>query len=110
MKIRQFSAVVVVLGLFLLALPLPANASPTGRRNTALGVSALAIYEIARGNNGLGLLSAAGAVVAWNRYSQGRREERCRDAFNAGFRAGVRRAWRECPDRGRHRGQRRRGR
>lgn len=78
----------------------PANGSTAGRRNTAIGASALAIYEIARGNTGTGLLAAAGATVAWQRYERGRRDERrhndCRDAFNAGFRAGVRRAHRVC--------------
>jgi len=78
----------------------PVSASTAGRRNTAIGATALAIHQIARGNTGTGLLAAAGAGVAWNRYEQGRRAARrrsnCQDAFNAGFRAGVRKTHKVC--------------
>ena len=76
----------------------------TGRRNTAVVTTAAAIYALARGDTGLGLLAAAGAFVAWDRYNDSRRGQRtrCRDSFMEGYRAGVQAAHRH-GTRGRHR-------
>jgi hypothetical protein len=72
----------------------PAQASRAGRRNTALGVTGLAIYELARGHTGTGLLAAAGAGYAWNQYSRAHRRSNRRHAFQEGYRSGIRRAYR----------------
>jgi hypothetical protein len=72
----------------------PAQASRAGRRNTALGISGLALYELARGHTGTGLLAAAGAGYAWNQYSRAHRHTDRRHAFQEGYRSGIRRAYR----------------
>jgi hypothetical protein len=46
----------------------PVSASVSGRKNSAIGASALALYELARGHAGTGLLAGAGAAYAWNQY------------------------------------------
>jgi hypothetical protein len=52
----------------MIALSVPAQASISGRRNTAYGATGLALYELARGHTTAGLLAAAGAGYAWHRY------------------------------------------
>jgi hypothetical protein len=72
----------------------PAEASRAGRRNVALGATGLAIYELAGGHTGTGLLAAAGAGYAWNQYNDAHRSHRSRrHAFMEGYRAGVRRTY-----------------
>jgi hypothetical protein len=71
----------------------PVAASVSGRRNTAIGTSALALYELARGQSGTGLLAGAGAAYAWNQYNQAHRHTNRRHAFMLGYQAGVRRAY-----------------
>jgi hypothetical protein len=55
---------------------LPARAGSSGRKNFALGLGAVAAYELLRGKTGTGLLAAAGAAYAYKRYSDARRSER----------------------------------
>jgi hypothetical protein len=55
---------------------LPAHASSKGRKNVALGLGAVAAYELLRGKTGTGLLAAAGAAYAYKRYSDARKRER----------------------------------
>jgi len=71
----------------------PVQASRSGRRNTALGASGLAIYELARGHTGTGLLAAAGAGYAWSRYSRAHRRGDRRHAYYEGYRNGIRRGY-----------------
>jgi hypothetical protein len=78
----------------LLATTAPVFASVSGRKNTALGATGLALYELARGHTGTGLLAAAGAGYAWNQYSKAHRRSSRRSAFVEGYRAGVRRSYR----------------
>jgi hypothetical protein len=72
----------------------PAQASVSGRRNTALGATGLAIYELARGHTGTGLLASAGAGYAWNQYARAHRHSDRHHAFQEGYRSGIRRAYR----------------
>jgi hypothetical protein len=58
------------------ALPTLALAGSGGRRNTALGLSGLAAYELLNGHTTVGALSAAGALYAWSQYSKARRNEK----------------------------------
>ena len=62
-------------GLFTLGVP-GARASSKGRRNTALGLGAVAAYELLTGKTGTGLLAGAGAAYAYSRYRRARRRER----------------------------------
>jgi hypothetical protein len=85
-----------------------AKASQTGRRNTAVGVTALSIYELARGHTTTGILAGAGAYYAWHRYQQGHQRHTRRHAYLAGYQAGASQGyWTEHPRRfnqGRHLG------
>lgn len=65
----------VVVGL---ALPGAALAGSKGRRNTAIGVSGLAAYELLRGHTTTGAVAALGAAYAWKRTSDARKAEKRR--------------------------------
>jgi len=77
----------------ILMLTSPVYASVSGRRNTAIGATALSLYELARGHTTTGLLAGAGAYYAWNKYSQAHRRTNRRHAFLQGYQAGVRRSY-----------------
>lgn len=77
-----------------IALAVPAHASVSGRRNTAIGATALSLYELARGKTGTGLLAGAGAYYAWSQYNKAHKRQTRRDAFLQGYRQGVRRSYR----------------
>ena len=67
----------VTLAASMVALGAPAaRAGSKGRKNTALGLGALAVYELLRGKTGTGLLAGAGAAYAYKRYSDARKNER----------------------------------
>ena len=67
-------------------LPNVALASSSGRRNTALGLTGLAAYELFRGHTTTGLLAGAGAIYGWSRYSQARKAERRERRFTQYYR------------------------
>src|SRR5438270_6730129 len=54
---------------------LPAQASRSGRRNTALGLGAAAIYELVNGNTTAGIALGAGAAYGYKRYQDEKRYE-----------------------------------
>ena len=54
---------------------LPAQASTSGRRNTALGLGAAAIYELVSGNTTAGIALGAGAAYGYKRYQDEKRYE-----------------------------------
>jgi hypothetical protein len=54
---------------------LPAQASTSGRRNTALGLGAAAVYELLRGDTTTGLVLGAGAAYGYKRYRDEKRYE-----------------------------------
>jgi hypothetical protein len=91
---RSHRVCILLLVSAMLALASPVHASVSGRRNTALGATGLAIYELARGHTGTGLLAGAGAYYAWHRYQQAHHRSTRRHAFLQGYRAGVRRSYR----------------
>jgi len=65
------------IGASLLAVGTPAaHASSKGRKNTSLGLGAVAIYELLRGNTTTGLLASAGTLYAYKRYRDERNNER----------------------------------
>src|SRR5438105_14979751 len=98
MRYQQALAMLLVGATFAIAAPV--HASVSGRRNTAIGATALSIYELARGHTGTGLLAGAGAYYAWNQYNKAHRRDRRRDVYFRGYRDGVRRSYRTW---GRHR-------
>jgi hypothetical protein len=73
-KIWIAGALALMLGASTLAT-LPAQASTSGRRNTAIGLGAAAIYELANGNTVAGLALGAGAAYGYKRYQDEKRYE-----------------------------------
>lgn len=74
----RFTAGVLTIALCagLLATSMPqASASSQGRKNTTLGLGALAAYELLRGHTGTGLLAGAGAAYAYKKYDDARKQE-----------------------------------
>ena len=78
----------------LIALTSPVSASTAGRRNTAIGATALSLYELARGKTGTGVLAGAGAYYAWSQYNKAHKKENRQHAYLQGYRAGVQRSYR----------------
>src|SRR5438093_7147645 len=67
----------MALGAGLLSAGAPgAHASSKGRKNTALGLGALAAYGLLSGKTGMGLLAGGGAAYAYKRYRDSRKNER----------------------------------
>jgi hypothetical protein len=91
---RHHPAILILLAGAAIACASPVSASVSGRRNTALGATALSLYELARGKTGTGLLAGAGAYYAWNQYNKAHKRQSRRDAFLRGYRDGVRRSYR----------------
>jgi hypothetical protein len=57
----------------------PAQASSAGRRNTAIGLGAAAVYELLRGDTTTGVVLGAGAAYGFKRYEDAKdREDRYR--------------------------------
>lgn len=73
-----------------LALPGAALASSKGRRNTAIGVSGLAAYELLHGHTTTGALAAGGALYAWKRAADARKAEKRRARYASRYRSHYR--------------------
>src|SRR5258708_5775078 len=90
----KYNRIVPTLLVFaLIAAASPVGASVSGRRNTAIGATALSLWELARGHTTTGLLAGGGAYYAWNQYSKAHRRSNRRHAFLQGYQAGVRRSY-----------------
>jgi hypothetical protein len=69
-KIVHYMAFLITVVFAIVALiPAASFASVKGRKNTAIGLGALSIFELARGHTGTGLVVGAGAAYAYKRYS-----------------------------------------
>jgi hypothetical protein len=64
-------AVVAILAMSIL-IPAATYASDVGRRNTAIGLAGLSAVLLSNGKTGAGLVAAAGAAVAFDRYNDDR--------------------------------------
>jgi hypothetical protein len=91
---RYSSTLITLLVAGMIALSVPAQASVSGRRNTAYGATGLALYELATGHTTTGLLAAAGAGYAWHQYQVAHQRSSRRSAFLSGYATGVRHAYR----------------
>jgi hypothetical protein len=78
---RLTSGLLAVALAGMLVLPGAAMASSKGRRNTALGLTGLAAYELVKGHTTTGVIAGAGAAYAWKRSSDARRAERRRARY-----------------------------
>jgi len=104
---RYYLALIALWVAGMIALAAPVHASTAGRKNTAVGATGVALYELARGHTTTGLVAAAGAGYAWHRYQVAHQRTTRRSAFLAGYRAGVRRSYRVFHARGRYHRRRR---
>jgi hypothetical protein len=66
---RKFGmySVLAITAVGLLGSVVPASASVSGRRNSALALSGVAVYELARGHTAADLVLGAGSYYAWQR-------------------------------------------
>lgn len=68
--------VAAALGLSLLMLPAaPAQAGSNGRKNTTIVAGAIAAHQLLTGKTVNGLIAGAGAVYAYTRYRDAKKEE-----------------------------------
>jgi hypothetical protein len=65
----------------MLVLPGAALAGSKGRKNTALGLTGLAAYELVTGHTTTGVIAGAGAAYAWKRASDARKSEKRRARY-----------------------------
>jgi hypothetical protein len=65
----------------MLVLPGAALAGSKGRKNTALGLTGVAAYELVKGHTTTGLIVGAGAAYAWKRHADARRAEKRRARY-----------------------------
>lgn len=70
-KMMMVVAVVAALAMTLI-MPVATYASESGHRNTALALTGLSAYLLSNGRTGAGLLSAAGAAIAWDQADRDR--------------------------------------
>jgi hypothetical protein len=70
-----FLAATAALGLL---LPSVALAGSKGRKNTAVGLTGLAAYQLLRGKTTTGVVAGAGAAYAWKRHRDARKVEKRR--------------------------------
>jgi len=76
-----------LLGASLFAVGAPsAHASSKGRKNVALGLGAVAVYELLRGKTSTGLIAGAGAAYAYKRYQDTRKNERRYGRYGSSYR------------------------
>ncbi len=65
-----------------------AVAGSSGRKNTAIGLTAGSIYLLSKNKDTLGLVGVAGSAYAWQQYSKSRKTEVKRAAYKSGYTAG----------------------
>jgi hypothetical protein len=87
MRNRVISGLLATALAAMLALPGTALASSKGRKNTAIGLTGLAGYELIKGHTTTGLIAGAGAAYAWKRHSDARRAEKRRARYARARRA-----------------------
>jgi hypothetical protein len=70
----------------MLMLPGAASAGSKGRKNTALGLTGLAAYELVKGHTTTGIIAGAGAAYAWKRHADARKAEKRRARYARSYR------------------------
>jgi hypothetical protein len=82
---RYIALVVLTIFAMVALLPAATFASVKGRRNTAIGLGAISIYNLARGKTGTGLLFGAGAGYAYKRYANQRDKRKHRRHYTSSY-------------------------
>ena len=70
--------------------PMAAVAGSTGRRNTAIALTAATVYTAAKHKDTQALVLGAGSVYAWKKYNDSRHREIRKRAYRSGYRRGYR--------------------
>ena len=78
MRHRWVSTLLAIVASLGLLLPSAALASSKGRKNTAIGLTGVAGYQLLRGKTTTGLIAGAGAAYAWKRYNDKKKAEKRR--------------------------------
>jgi hypothetical protein len=78
MRQRLTSGLLVAAVAATLAAPGAAIAGSKGRKNTAIGLTGLAAYQLLRGKTTTGVIAGAGAAYAWKRHRDARKAEKRR--------------------------------
>jgi hypothetical protein len=86
---RSLSLMLVASFAVVFLLPAASLAGVKGRRNTAIGLTAGAVYALGRHKTGTALALGAGSAYAWKRYGDSRRGHN-RYAYRNGYRRGYR--------------------
>ena len=68
--------------------PMASLASVEGKRNTAIGLTAGAVYAATRGKKTAAIGLGAGAAYAWKRHSDARKNQAYGRGYNSGYRHG----------------------
>ena len=91
MEVKR-AGLLVTLGIFVVTMfaPAAAVAGSRGRRNTAIALTAAAVYSLAKGKTTQGLALGAGSYYAWHRYNKARCAETRYRAYRHGYRRGYR--------------------
>ena len=83
---RLTSGILAVALAGMLVLPGAVQAGSKGRKNTALGLTGLAAYELVKGHTTTGVIAGAGAAYAWKRHGDARRSEKRRARYARSYR------------------------
>jgi uncharacterized membrane protein YebE (DUF533 family) len=67
--------------------PVAANASPEGRKNTALLLGGGAVYALIKKKTVPGLVLGAAGLYAYKRYKDAKSEQKARRAYASGYRS-----------------------
>lgn len=81
----------VVLSAFtsLMFAPVATQASVAGKRNTAIGLTAGAVYSAVKGKKTTAIVLGAGAAYAWKRHSDARKQQAYKRGYSRGHHYGY---------------------
>jgi len=83
-NLRTTTGLVLLTAFATIAMaPVPGMASVAGKRNTAIGLTAGAVYAAVRHKNGAALVLAGGAAYAWKRHNDARKQQAYARALTA---------------------------
>ncbi|MCE5197765.1 MAG: hypothetical protein ABFD54_12535 [Armatimonadota bacterium] len=90
---RAVGLLVLMVFVTTMAAPIAVLASTTGRRNTALGLTAGAVYLAVKGKKTAAIATGAGAAYAWKRHSDARKNQAYNRGLKKGYKHGYKRGY-----------------
>lgn len=89
-RMRITTSLVLLFAFTTVAMaPVAGIAGTTGKRNTAIGLTAATVYAAAKGKGKTALVLGAGAAYAWKRTADSKRNARYNAKYYKGYRLGV---------------------